>query len=110
MRIVGIVAGALLLAIGLVSFVLTVVMVYEVENSGGDLFVTCTDTSGALSCNGSSGSDAKFDALAWVLLFGSASVAGVVGGATLLGAGIVASGRKTPPAPGPVGPPAPPSR
>ena len=110
MRVVAIVAGVVLFVLGLMSFGLTVVSVYDVENSGSDLFVICTDTNGALSCNGSSGSDTKFDALARVLLFASASVAGVVGGATLLGAGIVASGRKTPPAPGPVGPPAPPSR
>ncbi len=110
MRVLAIVAGGLLLTLGLLSFVLTVVSAYEVENSGGDLFVTCTDTSGALSCNGGSGSDAKFDALAWVLLFDSAGVAGVVGGATLLGAGIVASGRKSSHAPVPVGPPAPPGR
>lgn len=105
MRIFGWIVGGMLFAVGVLSLVLAVDFVYTLENESSELYFLCTTDAGTAGigladCRGDAGLSSQLDDMGWIALLGFVGVGGVISGAVLIGAGMVAGARAA------VGPPA----
>ncbi|GAB4062999.1 hypothetical protein GCM10028777_04730 [Angustibacter speluncae] len=115
MRVVAWLLGALLFVVGVGSGLL---LLWEAWYAGapgaisGSITLNCVTTSDtATSCTGPTTSGSHVQEVTTAILYATVAVAGVVGGAVLMAAGMLAGRRRpvapVPPVPGVYGPPAP---